>query len=210
MNKALLTQYETRYRDILVPIARALELLLVDHCITPRALPHIDRIITRAKSPESFATKAAKQNDDETQYYEDPLDQIQDQVAARIVVFYTDDVEPTCDLIRRYFTFAEQQTKEPKSEWEFGYFGRHFILTLPADAVPAEIDRAAAPPLFELQVRTLFQHAWSEASHDPIYKQHVRPSAEQKRLCAYASAQAWGADRTFVELRRSMTATGAE
>ena len=210
MNEALLTEYEARYRNILVPIARALELLLVDHCTTAPALPHIDRIAARAKRPDSFASKAAKQNDDGTLYYEHPLIEIQDQVAARIIVFYTDDVEPTCALIRRYFTNAELQTKEPKSEWEFGYFGRHFILTLPADAVPAQIDREAAPPLFELQVRTLFQHAWSEASHDPIYKPHVHPTAEQKRLCAFASAQAWGADRAFFQLRRNRTATDPE
>ena len=34
-------------------------------------------------------------------------------------------------------------------------------------------DRERTPRFFELQVKTLFQHAWSEASHDIAYKPDV-------------------------------------
>ncbi|WP_244619298.1 hypothetical protein [Rhizobium sp. 18055] len=57
------------------------------------------------------------------------------------------------------------------------------------------------PNFFEIQVKTLFQHAWSEANHDLGYKpESDRLTSDQNRLLAFASAQAWGADRAFDEL----------
>jgi putative GTP pyrophosphokinase len=50
-------------------------------------------------------------------------------------------------------------------------------------------------------VKTLFQHAWSEADHDVGYKPGSIPlTPEEKRKLAYTSAQAWGADQIFDEL----------
>jgi ppGpp synthetase/RelA/SpoT-type nucleotidyltranferase len=57
------------------------------------------------------------------------------------------------------------------------------------------------PQFFELQVKTLFQHAWSEANHDLGYKPGATPlSSSEKRQLAFTSAQAWGADHIFDEL----------
>ena len=62
------------------------------------------------------------------------------------------------------------------------------------------------PEFFELQVKTLFQHAWAEANHDLGYKPEGKElDQESKRLLAYASAQAWGADRVFDELFQEST-----
>jgi putative GTP pyrophosphokinase len=55
-----------------------------------------------------------------------------------------------------------------------------------------------------LQVKTLFEHAWSEAEHDLGYKPGEAPlTPDQKRRLAYTSAQAWGADHIFDELFRA-------
>ncbi len=89
----------------------------------------------------------------------------------------------------------------PDSEWEFGYFGKHYILLLPRDVIDPGIDQNLVPEFFELQVKTLFQHAWSEANHDLGYKPGAAPlTADEKRRLAFTAAQAWGADRVFDEL----------
>jgi len=55
---------------------------------------------------------------------------------------------------------------------------------------------------FELQVCTLFQHAWAQANHDLGYKAKEEIAEEERKLMAWAAAQAWGADRIFNELWR--------
>jgi putative GTP pyrophosphokinase len=185
--------YQARYRDILEPCAVELQKLLEGHLA---GIPRVDRIAVRAKSPGSFLKKATKLEEG-IPVYTDPLGEIQDQIGARVIVFYTSDVAPTSERIQRYFHYIERQVKEPKREAEFGYFGKHYILALPQDCVPPAVPLEQAPPVFELQVRTLFQHAWSEAEHDLAYKPLQILTPDQKRRFAFTAAQAWGADLIF-------------
>ncbi len=72
--------------------------------------------------------------------------------------------------------------------------------------IPEEIDPNNVPKFFEVQVKTLFQYAWSEANHDLGYKSSLELTDEQKRLLAFAAAQGWGADNAFGELRSQLAA----
>jgi ppGpp synthetase/RelA/SpoT-type nucleotidyltranferase len=197
MNDKLLPEYKARYETILSPIAGALEHLIKDHV---HDMKRIDRVSARAKSPDRFVAKASKVNTDGRPRYPDPYVQIQDQIGARVVVYYIRDVQRLSDLLMKYFRPIEEQLIVPDSEWEFGYFGLHYVLVLPKDAVPKTICLEDAPTFFELQIKTLFQHAWSEANHDLGYKPENPLDPNQKRLLAYTSAQAWGADREFGQL----------
>jgi putative GTP pyrophosphokinase len=168
-------------------------------------IAHIDRVSVRAKGVKSFEDKALKKNDDGSSKYEDPFNQIQDQIGARIIVFYKADVDVISDLVFKYFKAIEITNKVPEREWEFGYFGKHYILAIPNDVWVDGKRPAEAPEFFELQIKTLFQHAWSEASHDVGYK-GVEITGEEKRKLAFTSAQSWGADQIFDELYKSIEA----
>jgi putative GTP pyrophosphokinase len=81
---------------------------------------------------------------------------------------------------------------------------------VPSDAVDPSIDKSLVPRFFELQVKTLFQHAWSEANHDLGYNSGLTPlTSDEKRRLAFTSAQAWGADRVFDELFKERQAPRA-
>lgn len=193
------TAYRNKFSDALVPIASALERQLRDYLDQDQ---RIDRIAARAKSVDRFIAKAHAVKDGVPKYSE-PLRQIQDQIGARIITFYQSDVDRVSDAIKRYYRQVESRDIVPDSEWEFGYFGRHYILLLPTDVIPAGTDRTLIPEFFELQIKTLFQHAWSEANHDLGYKPGATPlTSDEKRRLAFTSAQAWGADRVFDELFR--------
>jgi len=60
------------------------------------------------------------------------------------------------------------------------------------------------PEFFELQIKTLFQHAWSEADHDLGYKSDRELSREEKRQVAFTAAQSWGADKIFCSLAEKL------
>jgi len=187
--------YKSRFESALVPVSTRLEKFL---SVLLSDQPRIDRISARPKSVERFLAKA-KKRENETLKYDDPLNQIQDQIGARIITFYLQDVETISNTLSQYFRAVENRRIVPDREAEFGYFGRHFIFFLTNDVL--DEDNTEAPIFFELQVKTLFQHAWAEANHDVGYKELEGENTEtERRLMAYASAQAWGADRVFDEL----------
>ena len=163
-------------------------------------VPRIDRISVRAKSPDRFLKKAATLEKSERKYTE-PLEQIQDQLGARVVVFYESDIQRVNANVKKFFAAIENLKLVPETEAEFGYFGHHLVLQLPSDVVDRDIDLALVPQFFELQIKTLFQHAWSEAAHDLAYKPKSNDlTPDQKRKIAFTSAQAWGADLIFDQL----------
>lgn len=198
--------YQARYPG-LKRVAENLTALIADLLA---AAPRIDRVSSRAKSPDRFAAKVGKVDEAGDARYEAPLSQIQDQIGARVTVFYTSDVEMVGDFLEEYFQPLEREELLPESHWEFGYFGRHCICALPEDVIPADVDQRDVPRFFELQVQTLFQHAWSEASHDVAYKATSALTADQERRFAYTAAQAWGADRVFDELWKELGGLGPE
>jgi ppGpp synthetase/RelA/SpoT-type nucleotidyltranferase len=194
----LAERYKNLFEEVLVPVANSLEQVLAEWL---RDCPRIDRVSARAKSPERFIAKAEKRTPGGEISYQNPMQDIQDQVGARVTVLFLSDVETVSAAIEKYLKPREIAVKAPDNDSEFSYFGKHFILELPADAIPPTIQRAEVPDVFELQIKTLFQHAWSESNHDLGYKPRgnvVTP--DQRRLLAYSSAQAWGADRVFDQL----------
>lgn len=199
--------FEQPYQDLrenhLVPLAERLEAHLKE---VFEKQPRVDRISCRAKSVHSFTKKASKLNKDGSAKYTDPLEQIQDVIGARIVTFYRPDVVALTKIVEVHFTPREEKELSPNSEYEFGYFGKHFVLLLPSDVLIENMPDQV-PEIFELQIKTVFQHAWSEASHDLDYKEENEPlTFDDKRKIAFASAQAWGADNAFEEIARSRIA----
>jgi ppGpp synthetase/RelA/SpoT-type nucleotidyltranferase len=198
----LAEEYSRRRNLALTPISATIETQLRDYL---RGEARVDRIAARAKSIERFLEKANSQANGVPKYSE-PLLQIQDQIGARVIVFYPSDVTRISGIIEKYYRPIELKAHVPDSEWEFGYFGKHYVLIIPQDVIPKDLDQSLLPAFFELQVKTLFQHAWSEANHDLGYKSgSVKLSSDDKRRLAFASAQAWGADRMFDDIFRERT-----
>jgi putative GTP pyrophosphokinase len=160
----------------------------------------VDYVRGRAKEVDRFMVKAAKVDKDGAPRYAQPLAQIQDQVGVRVVTYFLSDVEDISQaIVKKYLREVEERAHIPDAESEFGYVARHFILVVPTDVTPT-LDKSDIPDFFELQIQTLFQHAWSEAEHDLGYKQSVALNSNQKRRLAFTAAQAWGADQMFEEL----------
>lgn len=194
-------EYVGKYH-LLQVIANSLQSELEENL---RGLEHIDRISTRPKSIDRFIQKALKKEKDGSLKYTDPMNQIQDQVGARVVVFYLDDLAMIEEQLLKYYNPIEKQLIYPDSEKEFGYEGKHFIFLLPSDVLPDDPGDSLLPNVFELQIKTLYQHAFSEASHDLAYKPDTELTRDQKRKVAFTSAQSWGADNIFSQLVKELS-----
>lgn len=162
-------------------------------------LPHVDRITFRVKDRDSFLTKARKPK------YTNPLIELEDQVAGRVITFFRDDLPLVRDRLTEWFGAVEHESKEPASATEFDYESDHYVFVIPQHSKPA--GWAALPRMpttFEFQVRTLFMHAWAEPQHDLGYKSldGVSLDRDTKRRLAWIAASAWGADQALNEVAR--------
>ncbi len=200
IDNSLIEKYSENIANYLEPITKELEqhfdILFMSH-------RRIDRISARAKSIESFINKAAKQENGELKYSY-PLTDIQDQIGVRIVCYFLSDVEPIESKIKEYFQPLEKQRKMPKEDNEFGYEGTHYILFIPDAIRNPKISKDDCPEFFELQIKTLYQHAWAAANHDLGYKCEQELTKDQRRKIAFSAAQSWGADQIFNELAKDI------
>jgi ppGpp synthetase/RelA/SpoT-type nucleotidyltranferase len=167
-----------------------------------RGQTHIDRISFRAKDTESFAKKverAAEQN----RAYDEPLVEIEDQIAGRVIVFFLQDVAAVEERLRQVYTTVETTRRQPQKDEEFGYESHHLICVIPPQVQPdGWAARKDVPKTFELQIRTLFMHAWAEPQHDLAYKGPADLPREIRRELAWIAASAWGADQAYERVWR--------
>ena len=199
MTKELLDRYTERYYKTLRPISIKLDEYIKNNIVSKR----IDYISTRAKAIDSFMKKSEKVENGRKKY-DNPLSQIQDQIGARIVTFYKSDLRTISQQVEEIFAYTEKTDIVPDNKKSFGYESLHYMLFLPVDIFTDEIDRDNCPVFFELQIATLFQHAWAQANHNLGYKPEAPLTFEQERKIAFTAAQAWGADQIFDELSKSI------
>ncbi|HEX7960801.1 MAG TPA: hypothetical protein VF493_12840 [Terriglobales bacterium] len=170
-------------------------------------LEHIDRVYFRAKEVESFAKKAAALDESGRRKYALPLEDIEDQVAGRLLVFFRRDIDAVNEALLRSFNRAEHTRKAPKQHDAFAYESEHFVFVIPPQVLPTGwSELTSRPTTFEVQVRTLFMHAWAEPEHDIAYKAKVPLTHDEKRKLAWAASSAWGGDAIFEQVLDSLAA----
>lgn len=161
---------------------------------------HIDRITSRVKTLDSFLNKALKSLTDGSLKYTVPFKEIQDFIGARIVVYFKSDVPVVSEKVKEYFKTIEKQHLIPDDVRKFGYEGTHLVCSIPSFMYPETEQRMLLPDFFEVQIKTLYQHAWSQANHGLGYKPGTPLSFDDERRLAFLSAQSWGADTMLMDL----------
>ena len=145
-------------------------------------------VTSRVKTTESLVQKAfyRKKN------YEDPFREIEDKVGLRFVVLLADDIR----IIENAITSEESWTydkardfleEQESSPYEFDYQSLHYVVRSKIEINSDGINIPSNTPC-EIQVRTLLQHAYSELTHDTIYKPSVQTTPALKRAAAKSMA----------------------
>jgi predicted RNase H-like nuclease/ppGpp synthetase/RelA/SpoT-type nucleotidyltranferase len=126
-------------------------------------------VTRRAKSVESFATKAARTLDGR-RVFDDPLTQITDQIGIRVITYVHRDVQAVVDLLSDQVIVHDDRDmgRETAEEGRFGYASRHLLVSL--DPAREDEHRLLAGRQAQVQIRTVLQHAWAEFEHDIRYK----------------------------------------
>lgn len=146
----------------------AIEDLLNDAGVT------FDSVTTRIKTWASLKAKARKRREDDSLAYPDPWKDIHDVVGVRVTVFHSTEIPVALAALTESFTVLRSVDKaaETRIAGGFGYGSHHLVL----EVNEGDDDLADyAGMTFEVQVRTVLQHAWAEFEHDIRYKRGEGP-----------------------------------
>ncbi|WPF66787.1 MULTISPECIES: RelA/SpoT domain-containing protein [unclassified Corynebacterium] len=139
----------------------------------------------RAKSISSFQKKCQAK----AGKYNNPIKEVTDIVAARVITYSKTDRDRVCELIRNKFDCSEDRNPgKEKGEEDQGYDCWHFIVTSESKDNPSGwvISGGLLEKYFdnfgglEIQVRTVAAHAWAEFEHARRYKGNLYNSVDEK------------------------------
>lgn len=159
----------------------------------------------RVKGEKSLEGKLFKNGD----WYQKFSD-LTDILGARVICYFADDVDVIGKLVEERFVIDWENSSDKRALIKadtFGYLSLHYICSLPFDAgYPDEI----CGKKFEIQIRTILQHAWSAINHDLGYKSEFGVPRVVTRQFARLAGLLEIADDEFVRTRDEMNRYTAE
>ncbi|MBH5371856.1 GTP pyrophosphokinase [Bradyrhizobium glycinis] len=145
--------------------------------------------------------------------YTQPEVQLTDLSGIRVVTFLETQVKEISDLIRATFEIDDKRSFDRASilgDDRMGYRSTHFVCTLGSGRKGLLEYEALSELKFEIQVRTVLQHAWAELAHDRSFKLGTGlPAKIQRKLNLY-SGMLEIVDGAFDEIARDVEAYKSE
>ena len=171
---------------------------VLEECLSERKIV-VHSVTHRAKDPESFERKAAELSPDNPTVakYRDPLEDITDKAAVRIITYFLGTVEEISEIIAEQFKVLEKTTKVSDEPDRLGYQSDHYLIKYSEDRVGLPEYRRFSGLIAEIQVRTILQHAWAEIEHDIQYKATAALPDQVRRRFAALAGLIEIADREF-------------
>lgn len=141
-------------------------------------------ITGRTKSIDSASEKISRKQ------YRSPSQQLTDLSGIRVITFFESQVEGISNLVQNAFEIDQENSLDKSSLLgidRLGYRSVHFVCELGKVRCGLAEYKSFDGLKFEIQIRTVLQHAWAELAHDRNYKfSGILPAEIQRRLHLYA------------------------
>jgi putative GTP pyrophosphokinase len=139
-------------------------------------------ITHRTKTLDGYEKKAEK--------YPKPREEIMDMAGIRVITYIDSDAKKVEELTKSLFYIIPEhcvdKTKELGTD-KVGYRSVHIVGTIGDQRSSLPENKNLANLRFEIQIRTILQHAWAEFEHDRNYKfSGVLPDEIKRRLAITA------------------------
>lgn len=138
----------------------------------------------RTKTLLSATEKSRRKN------YSKPETQMTDLSGIRIVTFLEEQVDQISKVIETLFAIDSENSLDRSKSLgpdRMGYRSAHFVCSLGKKRTGLPEYEGLEALKFEIQLRTVLQHAWAELAHDRSFKfKTVLPVALQRKLNLYS------------------------
>lgn len=132
------------------------------------------------------------------------LENITDIVGARVVTYFADHIDKVTGIIENVFEIDRVNSIDKRKSLDidsFGYLSSHYICRIPKEVCD---DPDINSIWFEIQIRSILQHAWATVFHDIGYKSDIEiPKTYIRRLNRLAGIFEL-VDEEFDEIRRDI------
>lgn len=197
----VLSDKSADYEEVAEPLrnfAPALESLLRELLVSQEIQFHYIR--SRVKTKVSTARKLANPAKSYT-----GIADLTDMLGVRIVTYFPDDVDRVAKVIRDEFAIDEENSTDKRALLDsdrFGYLSLHYIARLGGGRSQLAEYARFSKVTFEIQIRSILQHAWAEIEHDLGYKSSNAIPVQIRRRFSRVAGLLEVADNEFQEIRK--------
>jgi ppGpp synthetase/RelA/SpoT-type nucleotidyltranferase len=159
----------------------------------------IHQVAARVKGLDSMRLKLRRK------HYSHPERDVLDKIGVRVITYYMDDVDRVAELLKLEFEIDSANSEDKRTTLEtsaFGYRSVHLIARLQGSRLASPEYSSLRGRWFEIQVRSLLEHAWAEIEHEVKYKPRVDYPSEITRRFARIAGVLEFLDTEFLALRR--------
>ncbi|WP_433112258.1 GTP pyrophosphokinase [Micromonospora sp. CA-246542] len=132
------------------------------------------------------------------------LGDMTDVLGVRVITFFPDEVDVVASLIEQEFDVDRDNSVDKRALLDpdrFGYLSAHYVVRVRREQCSLRDFKKYQNFKFEIQIRTILQHAWAEIEHDLGYKSKEElPSSVRRRFSRLAGLLEL-ADTEFQQIR---------
>lgn len=152
----------------------------------------------RVKEKQSLEKKIIKKDEK----YND-LKDITDIVGVRIITYFNEDVDILAKMIEQEFKVDKENSidKRITDPDRFGYASLHYVVEFREDRLNFIEYKDFNNIKFEIQIRSILQHAWAEIEHDLGYKTKNELPKDIRRDFSRISSLLEIADNEFFRIK---------
>jgi GTP pyrophosphokinase len=179
---------------------------LIKHLLTVRGI-QFHGVNHRVKSKDSAERKAARPRNGGTDASPRTLESLTDMLGVRVVTYFRDGIEKVAEVLRDEFEIDWENTVDKQTALDadrFGYLSMHYVAMLKPDRTALAEYRDYGGIKFEIQVRSILQHAWAEMEHDLGYKSEAAVPRDFRRRFSRLAGVLELVDDEFVGIQKAI------